>query len=263
MIRNYILKKNIDDLKIVAIVQARINSTRYRGKVMKLLNKKPIIEIIHSILQESKFINNVVIATSINSENDKLVNFLEKNNIDYFRGSENDVLDRYYKIAKKLQADLIVRVTGENPLIDVSFIDKGIKKIQNGQFDYVSNNYPRTFPLGLDFEVFTFDTLERLKKSAKNHDDLEHVSLYLKKNRNKFKTENTPAPKSKTFPNWRLTVDTIEDYKLIKKIFEFYKNKKRINYNDVISLLNKNPLWLDINKNIVNDSEHLKLLIKK
>ncbi len=256
------MKKNVNNLIIVAIVQARINSTRYPGKVMKLLNKKPIIEIITLILQESKFINRIVVATSTNAENDKLVNFLEKKHIEYFRGSENNVLDRYYKIAKKLKADFIVRVTGENPLIDVSFIDKGIAKIQNGKFDYVSNNYPRTFPLGLDFEVFTFDTLQRIKKLAKNRDDLEHVSLYLKKQRNQFKTSNTPAPKTKTFPNWRLTVDTPDDYKLIKKIFKFYKNKTIINYNDVIFLLNKNIQWLDINKNIVNDFEHMKLLFK-
>jgi len=245
------LEKNVKNLNIIAIVQARINSTRFPRKVMKLLNKKPIIEIITLILQKSKLINRIVIATSTNAENDELVNFLEKKHIEYFRGSENDVLDRYYKIAKKFQADIIVRVTGDDPLVDVSFIDKAITKIRKGKFDFVSNNYPRTFPLGYDFEVFTFDTLQRIKKSTRNRDNLEHVSLYVKKNRNQFKTANIPAPQTKTFPNWRLTVDTPEDYKLMKKIFTFYKNKKIIKYDDVIFLLNKNPKWLDINKNIV------------
>jgi len=252
------LKKNVNNLNIVAIVQARINSTRFPGKVMKLLNKKPIIEIITLILQESKFINSIVIATSTDVENNELVNFLEKKHIEYFRGSENNVLDRYYKIAKKLKSDFIVRVTGDDPLMDVSFIDKAITKIRNGKFDFVSNNYPRTFPLGYDFEVFTYDTLQRIKKSTRNHEDLEHVSLYVKKHRNQFKIANIPALKTKTFPNWRLTVDTPEDYKLMKKIFKFYKNKKIIKYDDVILILNKNPQWLDINKNIVI-SHHSKI----
>ena len=145
------LKKN----KIVAIVQARCGSIRLPNKIMKKIDGIPSIELLYNRLKLSKELDHIVIATSKNQGNKKLINFCEKNNINYFLGSENNVLKRYFDASKVFKADIIVRITGDSILIDPKLVDRIIKIFKKSKVDYVSNCEPPTFPDGLDVEVFS------------------------------------------------------------------------------------------------------------
>ena len=154
------------DKKIGIIVQARMASTRLPNKVMLKLAEKAVL---WHVIQRCKKAeaDEVIIATSINKENDIIEEFCVKNNFEFFRGSEEDVLDRYYQTAKKFKLDIIIRVTSDCPLIDPAIINNLIKKFKQGNFDYMSNIAQRSFPRGLDVEIFSFDTLEKAYNLAK------------------------------------------------------------------------------------------------
>lgn len=143
-------------MKVVAIIQARLGSTRLPNKVMKEVNGKPLIEILLSRLSKSKSINQIVIATSINKENDLLQKFVEKLGYKVYRGSEQNVLERYYLAAKETGADVVIRITGDCPLIDPKVVDEVVSEFLKGGVDYCSNINPPTYPDGLDTEVFLF-----------------------------------------------------------------------------------------------------------
>ena len=154
-------------MKTVIIVQARMGSTRLPGKVMKMINGIPIIELIVKRLKKSREANEVVVATSKQPENKVLINHLQKTKTKIFCGSENDVLDRFYKAANKFRAKIVVRITGDCPVVDVGLIDNFIRKFKNKKPDYLSNCFPPTFPDGLDIEIFSFDLLKKIAKKAK------------------------------------------------------------------------------------------------
>ena len=154
-------------MKTVIIVQARMGSTRLPGKVMKMINGVPIIELIVKRLKKSKETDEVVVATSKQPENKVLIDHLKKIKTKIFYGSENDVLDRFYKAAKKFGADIIVRITGDCPVVDAGLIDNFIIQFKNKKPEYLSNSLPWTFPDGLDIEVFSFDLLKKVAKKAK------------------------------------------------------------------------------------------------
>lgn len=225
-----------------------MSSTRLPGKVMKPVNGTPMICIIMNALKKSKIISKSMVVCSDDSNDNVLVECLKKNNIEYFRGSENDVLSRFYYTAEKEKADLVVRITADCPLIDPEIIDKVIHEAVIRKTDYCSNVGIRTFPRGYDVEVFTFDVLKKMFFETKNMDDREHVTLYIDKNLNLFNTLNITAPQNKQHPEWRICVDMEEDFQLIEKIFEYYKNKDLIKYDDVIDLFKKYPDLPNINK---------------
>ncbi|MGI0057156.1 MAG: cytidylyltransferase domain-containing protein [Nitrosarchaeum sp.] len=236
--------------KILCLVQARMSSTRLPGKVMKPLNGTPMICIIMNTLKKSKLITKSMVICSIDTKDNILVECLKKNHIEYFRGSEKDVLSRYYNTAVKEKANLIVRITADCPLLDPEIVDMVIHEAVIHKTDYCSNVGIRTFPRGYDVEVFTFDVLKKMFFETKNKDDREHVTLYIDKNLNLFNTLNVPAPENKHHSDWRICVDTEKDYQLIQKIFNYYKNKDLITYDDVINLFKKYPQLPKINSMI-------------
>ncbi|MGI0057286.1 MAG: cytidylyltransferase domain-containing protein [Nitrosarchaeum sp.] len=236
--------------KILCLVQARMGSTRLPGKVLKYLNGIPMICIIMQNLQRSKQITKSMVVTSNNPKDDILVDCLKKSNIEYFRGNENDVLSRFYNAAVKEKADLIVRITADCPLVDPEIVDMIIGEAVINKTDYCSNAEIRTFPRGYDVEVFTFNILKKMFFETKNPDDLEHVTLFIHKNLNMFNTLNVIAPQNKHHPEWRVCVDTEEDFQLMEKIFEYYKNKDLIKYDDVIDLFKKYSDLPNINKDV-------------
>lgn len=236
--------------KIICLIQTRMDSTRLPGKAMKLINGKPMIYRVFQALSKSNSIGKIVIVTSENKNDNELIKFLEKNNMEYFRGSKDDVLDRYYQAAKKLGADLIIRITGDCPLIDSDIVDSVIEKVIRNNLDYASNVEVRTFPRGYDVEVFTYETLKKIHQSTNDPDDREHVTLYLRRNQNLFKIGNITAQESKSHPEWRVCVDTKQDLDLIRKIFMRYRKKNRITYEDVIEFFKKYPKMTDVNKKI-------------
>ena len=221
--------------KVVAIVQARVGSSRLPGKVLKKINKKEAILILLKRLSKSKKIHDIIVAIPIKKKDDRLYRILIKNNYKVFRGDENNVLKRYYNCAKKFDLKNIVRITGDNPLVDPKLVDKIIGIYQRKNFDYVSNIEKRTFPKGLDVEVFSFDALKIAYFNAKNKFDMEHVTPYLRKK--KFKRYN--HVNKEDFSNIRVTLDTMNDFYLIKKIYSII-GKKFIYFNDIVQLYKKN-----------------------
>lgn len=235
--------------KIVAIVQARMGSTRLPGKVLKEVLSRPLLSYQIERMAKSKMIDELVIATTPNG-NESIIELCQKENISYFIGSEKDVLERYYLAAKKFQADIVVRMTSDCPLIDAEIVDAVINMYKNNDFDYVSNTQIRTFPRGMDTEVFSFSALEKAYKEAGIEYEHEHVTPYLYLNAEKFKIGQYIQEKDSN--EIRLTVDTPEDFELIKRLFEkLYPINPEFLLSDILAVLKENPSWLEINKEII------------
>lgn len=237
-------------MKILCLLQARMDSSRFPGKTMKPILGKPMIQYILDSLSFSKMIDEIVVVTSMNSKDDVLVKYLEKNNWKYFRGDEKDVLKRYSDATRKFDGDYIVRVTADNPLLDPTIIDRVILTTTKNKDDYGSNNLTKSYPYGYTVEVISKNTLEEIEKKASNSADREHVTLFIHKNKEKFKVSSIQAPAELSHPDWRLTVDTAEDYELINKIFENLYSETPIKYEAVIDFLLKNPKLLKINEHV-------------
>jgi len=239
--------------KIICIVQARLNSERFKNKILKKVSGKTLIEILLKQLSFSKYIDKVVVA--IPKTDKKLFKFLKKKN-EVFLGSENDVLSRYYNAAKEYNAEIVVRVTGDCPLIDTNLIDKGIQKFLNSNYDYVSNIDPPTFPDGLDFEVFSFKTLKKTYEESTLNADREHVTSYILKN-NEFKRLN--IQNTRDLSHIRVTLDYKEDYKVIKKIISFFIRKKNISYEDILKFYYSKKKIFEDNSKFLRNSKNKNL----
>ena len=168
-------------MKIVAIVQARMGSTRLPNKVMKPIGGVPMIELLLARLAKSNQIDQIVLATSTDERNTPLVEHLQKLGYTCVRGSESDVLDRYLVAARQVQADVVVRITGDCPLIDASLVDQVIAQFKAEGVEYLSNTTPASYPDGLDTEVFTLRALERASRESQDPFEHEHVTPYLRK----------------------------------------------------------------------------------
>lgn len=236
--------------RIVVIIQARMGSTRLPGKVLKKIKGKTILYYVVERVKKSKMIDEIVIATTLNKRDNSIVKEAESLNVKSFRGNEEDVLSRYYQAAIKYHADVIVRITSDCPLIDAEIIDKIIiKHIENKAY-YTANIIERTFPRGLDTEVFNFNVLELANTQAKEKYHREHVTTFIRENPDRFKLQNIKAFDKINRPDIRITIDTKEDFKLISKIIKNFKDIE-FKIEDVIDFLNENPQLLDINKNII------------
>ena len=238
-------------MKILAIVQARMKSNRLPGKVMKKAACKPLIQHLFERISKSKFIDKVILATSVEKTDDLLEEFVKGLGYDVYRGSENDVLDRYYKAAKKYRPDVIVRITGDCPLIDYIITDEVIKYFLENDFDYVSNANPATFPDGLDTEVFTLSSLKTAWKEANELYEREHVTPYIRES-GLFKVGNFAAKEDHSEERW--TVDEPEDYELVKTIFETLgKTSEYFGMQNILEYKEDNPDVFKVNKNITRN----------
>ena len=208
-------------MKIIALIQARMGSTRLPGKIMKTVDSKPMISLLLERLSEVKKIDKVVIATSNRVENDHFIDYLKQIEVDFFRGSEHDVLDRFYNAAKAFRADMIVRITADCPLVDPKLIDDIIDFALKNKKDYCSNVIPPTYPDGQDVEIFTYGSLEKCWNEATIKSDREHVTTYIRKNathngKNLFSSINYPH--SENLSHIRMTVDEPEDLDCISHL---------------------------------------------
>ena len=236
-------------MDVIAIVQARMGSTRLPGKVLKRINNKFVLDYVIERLKFSNKINDVILATTTNKKDDVLERYSIKREVRYFRGSEEDVLSRYYHAAKKYGGEIIVRITSDCPLIDPEIVDNVINKHIDNKADYTSNVIKRTYPRGLDTEVFNFDVLSEAYKNANEKYQQEHVTSYMIEHPEKFKLQNIEAKGKLKRPDIRITVDTEEDFELIERIISHFNN---LNFKteDIIDFLDRNPELLEINKNI-------------
>lgn len=238
-------------MNIVCIIQARMGSTRLPGKVLKKICGKTILE--HDIdrLKRVKNIDQIVIATTTLEKDNAIVKEADRLNITYYRGSEEDVLSRYYYAAKENNADIVVRITSDCPLLDPEVTESTIQYYLNNKdnYDYVSNTLERTFPRGLDTEVFSFKSLEKAFNESVLIEDREHVTAYIYTNIDKFKLGCYKSESNYSLNRW--TLDTNEDFILIKTIYdELYNKNKLFGMNDILELLEVRPEIFEINKEI-------------
>ncbi len=231
-------------MKIVAIVQARMGSIRLSNKVMRKIVDVPMIGLLLKRLSKSKLLNQIILATSIDDKDQPLVDYVESLGFDCIRGSINDVLDRYSQVVIKNNADTVVRITGDCPLVDSDLVDKCINNFIKLNVDYFSNTNPPTFPDGLDIEVMKSTALKKATKEAKDPYDREHVTPYIKKE-HIFSKENLYNDQDLSSLRW--TVDDPEDFEVVTNIFEHFKPNIYFGWKDVLSLNEKNPELFSLN----------------
>jgi glutamate-1-semialdehyde 2,1-aminomutase len=238
-------------LKVVAIVQARMGSTRLPNKVMQPVSTgMPMIEVLFSRLSKSTEIDEIVLATSDQPVNKVLVDHVSKLGYTVYQGSENDVLDRYYQAALQHNSDLVVRITGDCPLIDSEIVDSVINVYRSADVDYISNTNPPTYPDGLDVEVFSFATLTTAWKEAKSTPEREHVTPYIRES-GKFKKDN--VANSDDLSNERWAVDEPEDYQVIQSIFDYFAPRINFSWTEVLQLKNINPDLFKANQHLIRN----------
>jgi len=236
-------------MSVICIVQARMGSTRLPGKILLKIKDKPILSYVIERLKLCKELNNIVISTTKSNRDDVVENYCIKNKLDFFRGSENDVLSRYYYSALKFKADIIVRVTSDCPLIDFRITDNIILNHMNSKADYTSNTIIRSFPRGFDVEVFNFNILKKAFINADKMYQREHVTPYIKEKPEIFNLKNIKAKGLLNRPDIRITLDTKEDYILINKIISYF-DKIDFTAEEIINYLIKHKELLEINKNV-------------
>ena len=237
-------------MKTVAIVQARMNSTRLPNKVMLPICGTPMIGLLLERLTKSECIDQIILATSNDSCNEPLVQYVGELGITIYQGSEDDVLDRYYQAAKEIGAETVVRITGDCPLIDAKLVDSVIEYFQKNKFDYVSNTINPTYPDGLDTEVFTFQTLEFAWQQAKKSSDREHVTPYMREAEG-FQCENLSFEVDYSAERW--TVDEPEDFKVVQEVFKYFHPRRDFSWLEVLALRNDYPDLFTFNKHIIRN----------
>ena len=246
---------------ILAILQARYSSTRLPGKVLRPILGKTFLELQLERLKRSKKIDNLVVATSTGSSDHRIQQLCEHLKIECFRGSLNNVLDRYYQAAKKYKPSHIVRLTGDCPLTDPIVIDQCIEFYLKGNYDYVSNTVKPSFPDGLDVEIFKYSVLVKTWKSAILPSEKEHVTPFILKNPLQFKIGS--FRQLKDYSDYRWTLDEPEDLELITQIFEsLYPSKPNFTTEDIFQLLEKKPKLMNINNKFIRNQNFHKSLLE-
>ncbi len=244
-------------VKIGAIIEARMNSNRLPGKILKKIGNKP--SILHTVdrLKLTKNINEIIIATTTNRKDDLLVDLCKKKKIKYFRGSENNVLYRVLKAAKKNDIDIIVEITGDSVFMDYKLIDSAISLFLKNNYDFVANCVKKPMYIaGFDVRIFKTNKLSEIKNKIKDKSDLEHVSSYFWRNPKSFKIKHIHAPKKYDSSKYFLGLDTNEDLKLLRNIYKSLgQNDRYFDIREIVEFLNKNrKLGLvnaNINRNVV------------
>ncbi len=242
-------------MKIGAIVQARTTSTRLPAKVLKELPYKSGITVLQQVvrrLKKSSKLDEIIIATTKDREDDPIVDIANKEQVPFYRGKRDDVLSRYYHAAKEHNLDTIVRITSDCPVIDYNIIDEIINAFLKENVDYATNTLKKTYPHGMDTEVFSFEVLERAYKEAKKDFEREHVTPYIRLNPDKFRLLNIEASMECYGPDIRITIDTEEDYALLCAVYDYlYNVNPYFTVQQIVRLFKEKP-WLKlINKKVI------------
>jgi spore coat polysaccharide biosynthesis protein SpsF len=233
----------------IAIIQARMTSTRLPGKVLKTIKGKPLLEHVIRRIRYSKNLGDTIVATVDSIDSTPVIELCNKLDVKTFAGSEYNVLERYYEASKKYDAQIILRITADCPLVDPDVIDLMIERFLASDCDYLSNTMVRTYPRGLDVEIFTFTALEKAFNEATKDYEKEHVTPYIIKHPDIFKLES--FINKDDYSMFRLTVDTIEDFNLIIEIYNrLYKENEIFKLSEIIDLLQSNPELLLINYHV-------------
>jgi spore coat polysaccharide biosynthesis protein SpsF len=237
--------------KIVTIVQARTGSTRLPNKIMLSAAGKPLLIHLLERVRRSKYSGQIIVATTESQEDDIIENVCVNRGYDVFRGHTTDLLDRHYHAAAFHDADIVLKIPSDCPLIDPNIIDEVIEYFLNGtNYDYVSNLRPPTFPDGNDVEIFSFDLLKYIWENAEKDYEREHTTPYIWNNPEKFRIGNVYWKTGLDYSNsHRWTLDFEEDYTFIRQIYEeLYDNKPDFGIYDILNLLETKPYLMKINK---------------
>ncbi len=246
------LKEFKENMKVVIIVQARMGSTRLPGKVMKEVMGKSLLEYLLERLKRVQRADDICVATTVKSQEQPILDLCESLSVKTFRGSEDNVLERYFMAAQEMQADAIVRVTSDCPLIDPGEIDKLIEQYYLEKYDFISDVPGRSYPLGMGSEIFSFEALDKAHKNAKTAPEREHVTPYLYWNPQIFRLGACPYGNKKNQKDHRWTVDAPEDFQLVSKIIEnLYPRNPEFSIEDIFNLIEKNPKWKKINEHVI------------
>jgi len=236
-------------MKVVAITQARMGSTRLPGKVMMNLAGEPMLVRVVNRVRRAGELDDTVVATTTNTADECIVALCQERGWPVFRGSEEDVLDRYYQAAVAHRADAVVRITSDCPLIEPEIVDAVVLEFlsQYPDIDYVSNGIKPSYPLGLNVGIISFYALKKAWTEDRNPAWREHVTQYIIRNPNLFRIRGVENDVDYSYMRW--TVDTIEDLAFVRRIYDHLPNDE-FNWKDVILLLERNPEWLEINRHI-------------
>jgi len=241
-------------IEFLVIVQARMGSSRLPGKSMKKIGKWKLIELVLRRIEKARNVDKIVLATTNSDKDDDLAKFVESIGFTVFRGSEDDVLSRYYNAAKMFNPYAIVRITGDCPLISPELVDKSIMSFKSDPVDYLRiaiGNQSCSYPRGFDVEIAKFSALKIAAKQAKDKYQREHVMPYLYENPELFKIRELCPEKDFSRPNYRLCVDTIEDFRLIEHLYtHFNEHLLNVDYKKIIHFLDKHPEIASINQKI-------------
>ncbi|MFH0804172.1 MAG: glycosyltransferase family protein [Candidatus Zambryskibacteria bacterium] len=247
----------MEKIKNLCIIQARMNSARLPGKILMKIGDKTILEYVITRVKQAKNIDKIVVATTDRKEDDATENICKKIGVDCFRGSENDVLDRFYQTAKKYEADTIIRITGDCPLLPPEVIEQLLNKFNEGNFGIVSSG--PSFAEGFDCEIFSFKMLEVAHKNASKVSEREHVTLYLHTHPEVCKK---CAVENKTDDSkYRVVVDEPGDFTVVKTIIEnFYPQNPNFTIDDIKKFLDQHPEITQINNDIIRNEGLIKSL---
>lgn len=239
-------------MRIHAIVATRMTSTRLPGKVLMDLAGEPALIRLIERLRKSRYIQDIVIATTTNPEDDVVVETAKKAGVGYYRGSEEDVLLRTVEAAEAAETDYIIQVTSDCPLIDSETVDAVIERmLEHPYLDYVGNHLTRTYPLGFSAEIFRTVQLREIEQTTNDPADREHVSLYFYEHPEQYHLSNVEAAHVLRHPEYRLTLDTIDDYHLIRHVFEaLYPTNPGFTLYDIVRYLERKPGLLQKNSHI-------------
>jgi spore coat polysaccharide biosynthesis protein SpsF len=243
---------------LTAIIQARLGSTRFPKKILANICSKPLIWHVIERLRWSKSIEKIVLATTINQNDDNLYFWAKENNINVFRGSEEDVLARFYDSAKEFKALSILRITADDPFKDPDIIDKVYEMYLREKLDFAYNNNPPTFPEGLDTEIFSFSAIERAYFESKDSYEREHVTQFFYRHPELFSQKNYCNNQDLSHLRW--TIDNSEDFLMVNEVYKaLYKEGEIFKFQDILKLFKAKPHLSEINKNVKRSDMYNKM----
>ncbi len=242
---------------VIAIIQARMGSTRLPAEVLSDIQGKPLLEHVIDRVGMARLIDSIIIATTVNEKDKAIIRFAKDLGIPYYVGSENDVLDRFYQMAKKYTAETIVRITPDDPFKDPEVIDKVVSYYLNHKesVDYVSNTIKPTYPEGLDVEVFSFEALEKAWKEAKKPSEREHVTPYIWNHPELFRLANVENDEDLSLYRW--TLDNEADLRFTQEVYARLYQGQVFLMKDILALLNAEPELSRINQGIARSAGYL------
>ena len=244
---------------IAAIIQARMGSTRLPGKTLADICGKPLLARVIERVRASRTVQRTVLATTTDAADNVLVELARRNNSGTYRGSVNDVLDRYYQTAREFDADIVVRVTGDDPFKDPEVIDRIVGRfLEDDSMDYVSNTLKPSYPEGLDIEVFSFEALEKAWMEASLNSDREHVTPYIWRHPERFRTLNVEYHRDLSHLRWTLDYD--QDLRFAREVYARLNPNGMFLMNDILTLLEREPELIAINSGIKRNEGWLRSL---